>query len=1128
MRRTLQKMMVAFAAMIVCLGANAGQMKKAAADENPNKVAPINMLGTPFELAPGGGCTLPISETAPRTFTFTGQWSSTAPQIRDFDAEEYANIHIEFAEPLNFYYNTPWKDAAGNQNWNFANADGSMKSAAGVEVMDIDLSVVGSVKEFNIQYVEASGSDSFTITKAYAEKKDGTQVNLVFQAPQWNGQMSVAGLTDGIATFTNQWGALTLKGGIENQRGTTIIRLYSNATLPDGKFQLNATDLDGIHTYPQFEIVDNEDLHYAKAELSFGVKTVDIQWTSTEAGSIDIAAVTYEFNPETVTPTLTLADEDVATLNDHIDVTAETADALVVEFENVMPSEATYVINEMVPVVGAESTTWEEGAVVAEGNVSISAKGFATFDEAINFLRGKKYQLTLTYKSMNPNVTDNTIKYGIIGTYIPQPDLDGKDLLLKNVATGLFLNGANDWGTRASVVKHGQFMTFAKLADGKYTIDSHISNGGNSHFLGVDGGGSGYVDCGPTGLVVYYNGDGQWTIKNGDKYYATNSSNNMVDFASDEENEYSQWVLISKEDLLAAAADATVQEPVDLTPLIGDANFGRNNQDWAKWDNAGATNQANNRWQNFVVEKWGGNSQTFDFNQTVTDLPNGLYTVKVQGFYRYNNTTDNTNDIAASSHANGTEKINSFLYANDYVKALKSIADAESVAINGNMPFSMGESAEAFERGAYQNEMTILVTNGEITLGIAKTSHPGCDWTVWDNFELEYLGAEDQMPAAEFDELELINGTQVFVLNNKEDIDVPETDGIHLVFKGRNTRLADYRLAVVSVADGANTDAKVGDILVDNTAYVDVKGATSEFYKEFDLIEGVKYQLTIKQYNVDGTTKVENYYINGSDPYKFDVADGAVIDTAQQKSINFNYAVKGMTDEDLYIEGVLYGKDGTQDRIIGYTDFEEGLNVDLSRYAAGSYIIEITKIGYGEVIGVDEETWMPIYENMIVAKEGKSLATLNFAIAAPETAAPEIAQIVVNPNNQSVFVHFNSEDASATFNAPIKLASESGLIMEENVEAAYGQDYGDMIYTFASALAPGKYKIICTEGSMTFSLNGDPFMGEVIIEFEVAETTAITAAQEAAVRDGKFIQNNSVVIVKDGKKYNVSGRRVIK
>lgn len=1118
-------MMVAFAAMIVCLGANAGQMKKAAADENPNKVAPINMLGTPFELAPGGGCTLPISETAPRTFTFTGQWSSTAPQIRDFDAEEYANIHIEFAEPLNFYYNTPWKDAAGNQNWNFANADGSMKSAAGVEVMDIDLSVVGSVKEFNIQYVEASGSDSFTITKAYAEKKDGTQVNLVFQAPQWNGQMSVAGLTDGIATFTNQWGALTLKGGIENQRGTTIIRLYSNATLPDGKFQLNATDLDGIHTYPQFEIVDNEDLHYAKAELSFGVKTVDIQWTSTEAGSIDIAAVTYEFNPETVTPTLTLADEDVATLNDHIDVTAETADALVVEFENVMPSEATYVINEMVPVVGAESTTWEEGDVVAEGNVSISAKGFATFDEAINFLRGKKYQLTLTYKSMNPNVTDNTIKYGIIGTYIPQPDLDGKDLLLKNVATGLFLNGANSWGTKASVVKHGQFMTFAKLADGKYTIDSHISNGGASHFLGDNN----YVDAGAKGYVVYFNGDGQWTIKDGDKYFAANANNTEANFDGTEENEYSQWVLISKEDLLAAAADATVQEPVDLTPLIGDANMGRNNQDWSKWNNAGAAK--NGAVENFNAEKWGGNSQTFDFNQTVTDLPNGLYTIKVQGYYRYNNTNDNTNAIAEATHANGTEKINSFVYANDYVKALKSIADAEAVASFGKTPFSQGEASTCFNNGLYQNEMTILVTDGEIKLGITKTSHPGCDWTVWDNFELEYLGSEDQMPAAEFDELELINGSDVYVLNNKQDIDVPVTDGIHLVFKGRNTRLADYRLAVAAVADGI-TNVKVGDVLVDNTAYVDVKGATSEFYQSFELIEGVKFQLTIKQYNVDGTTKVENYYINGTTPVPsvvFDVENGAVIDTAKQKSINVNVKLKGMTDEDLFIEGVLYGKDGTQDPIIGFTDFEEGVNVDLSRYAAGSYTIEITKIGYGEIVGMDEETFMPIFENSLKADEGQSLATLNFAIVSSEAAAaPEIAQIVVNPNNKSVFVHFNSEDASATFNAPIKLASESGLIMEENVEAAYGQDYGDMIYTFASALAPGKYKIICTEGSMTFSLNGDPFMSEVIIEFEVAETTAITAAQEAAVRDGKFIQNNSVVIVKDGKKYNVSGRRVIK
>ena len=1125
MRRTLQKMMVAFAAMIVCLGANAGQMKKAAADETPNKVAPINMLGTPFKLSNVNNCTVPTPADAARKFTFNSQWAHAYPNPRDFKADEVSKVVVEFAEPLEYYYNTHFAATKGGDVKSWSCGSGMNPGAT-----EWTIDVTEDIYDLAIQNVQGNDSgnnpNSFTIKNAYMEKVDGTKAPVIFDSVDgWGAAMEVdAEVTDGKISFNGKWAMLGLTG-VDNERGELIVRLYSNESLPEGKFQLCIKDAYGKDAWPQFEIIDNEDLHYAKAVIDRGVQSIAIQWTDDTPGTLDIAAVTYELLPETVTTTLTLSDEEVATLSDHSDVTVETSDALLVEFENVMAAEATYVINEMVPVVGAESTTWDEGAVVAEGNVSISAKGFATFDEVINFLRGKKYQLTLTYKTMNPNDAGTTIKYGIIGSYIPQPDLDGKDLLLKNVATGLFLNGANSWGTKASVVKHGQFMTFAKLADGKYTIDSHISNGGASHFLGDNN----YVDAGAKGYVVYFNGDGQWTIKDGDKYFAANANNTEANFDGTEENEYSQWVLISKEDLLAAAADATVQEPVDLTPLIGDANMGRNNQDWSKWNNAGAAK--NGAVENFNAEKWGGNSQTFDFNQTVTDLPNGLYTIKVQGYYRYNNTNDNTNAIAEATHANGTEKINSFVYANDYVKALKSIADAEAVASFGKTPFSQGEASTCFNNGLYQNEMTILVTDGEIKLGITKTSHPGCDWTVWDNFELEYLGSEDQMPAAEFDELELINGSDVYVLNNKQDIDVPVTDGIHLVFKGRNTRLADYRLAVAAVADGI-TNVKVGDVLVDNTAYVDVKGATSEFYQSFELIEGVKFQLTIKQYNVDGTTKVENYYINGTTPIPsvvFDVENGAVIDTAKQKSINVNVKLKGMTDEDLFIEGVLYGKDGTQDPIIGFTDFEEGVNVDLSRYAAGSYTIEITKIGYGEIVGMDEETFMPIFENSLKADEGQSLATLNFAIVSSEAAAaPEIAQIVVNPNNKSVFVHFNSEDASATFNAPIKLASESGLIMEENVEAAYGQDYGDMIYTFASALAPGKYKIICTEGSMTFSLNGDPFMGEVIIEFEVAETTAITAAQEAAVRDGKFIQNNSVVIVKDGKKYNVSGRRVIK
>mgnify|MGYP002859747980 CR=1 FL=1 len=109
----------------------------------------------------------------------------------------------------------------------------------------------------------------------------------------------------------------------------------------------------------------------------------------------------------------------------------------------------------------------------------------------------------------------------------------------------------------------------------------------------------------------------------------------------------------------------------------------------------------------------------------------------------------------AVTSADGTEEINSFLYANDVEVALKSIADDEAVAVLGtneetnvpNLPFSQSAASEAFGKGLYLNELTVEVTDGTLTVGVKKTSHPGCDWTVWDNFTITRV----EKAAAEYD-----------------------------------------------------------------------------------------------------------------------------------------------------------------------------------------------------------------------------------------------------------------------------------------------------------------------------------------------------------------------------------------
>lgn len=318
---------------------------------------------------------------------------------------------------------------------------------------------------------------------------------------------------------------------------------------------------------------------------------------------------------------------------------------------------------------------------------------------------------------------------------IVPPAVEAGDYFIVNAESGLFLNGANSYGTKASVTTYGQLMTLAINDDGTYTIDSHISNGGDNHYLGS--GNNTYIDSAPASHTITSAGDGLFTIQNDGKYLMA-GTDGIVNFSSADVTPSAKWRIVTSSQLMAEASSATQENPVDLSFLIFDANFSRNNSYISKW-NGDIPTKGGKDW-NMNAEKWGGNSTTFNSYQTLTGLPNGVYKLTAQGFYRYNNTTANTNDVATTAHANGTEEILAYLYANDVSVPLTSIADEASVATYGKMPFSQAEASEAFDAGVYNNELQLEVNDGTITLGVKKTSHIGTDWTLWDNMRLFYYG----------------------------------------------------------------------------------------------------------------------------------------------------------------------------------------------------------------------------------------------------------------------------------------------------------------------------------------------------------------------------------------------------
>lgn len=318
--------------------------------------------------------------------------------------------------------------------------------------------------------------------------------------------------------------------------------------------------------------------------------------------------------------------------------------------------------------------------------------------------------------------------------YVPYIELAAGDYLIKNVATGMYLGGANSRGTQASLVEHGRIFTVAALEDGTYTLDSHTYNNAEQHFLGLGG----YIDQNATGLSLYAV-EGGVAIGGADTKacFAAPAEGTVLVNNAAYNDEAALWQFISVADAVAELEAATEG---CATFLIKDAAISRNAYNQATdaaWE--GTPIAKGGPVENMNAEKWGGNSQEFDTYQVV-NLPNGTYELSVQGYYRYNNTTDNTNEVAIAAHADGTEVINSFFYANDVEMPFKSIADDEAVAAleaeGKAIPFSQGDAAAAFAMGLYVNTLTVEVTDGTLTIGVKKTSHPGCDWTVWDNFTL--------------------------------------------------------------------------------------------------------------------------------------------------------------------------------------------------------------------------------------------------------------------------------------------------------------------------------------------------------------------------------------------------------
>lgn len=289
--------------------------------------------------------------------------------------------------------------------------------------------------------------------------------------------------------------------------------------------------------------------------------------------------------------------------------------------------------------------------------------------------------------------------------------LDNGNYLVRNVETGKYWGVGNSWGTQASLTDNPEYLTLEALSDGRYHMESRVDNGESAYYFNGD-----FMDnATPVALTIELQSNGYYTIGNGSIYYGYDGSSTVL--GKSETNPASpnvQWEIISLADARAALGQATQSNPQNATFLIGDANFGRNNRDYSLWTFEAENKNNEGNVVNYCVESW---HALFTMSQTL-NVPNGVYLLKAQGFYRQDGSDEEHLPV---------------FFANDATRVFPKISGTEN---------SMTDASNSFSSGLYAiAPMVVTVTDGTLTLGARLEENTNL-WCIWDNFTLMYYGTE--------------------------------------------------------------------------------------------------------------------------------------------------------------------------------------------------------------------------------------------------------------------------------------------------------------------------------------------------------------------------------------------------
>ena len=418
----------------------------------------------------------------------------------------------------------------------------------------------------------------------------------------------------------------------------------------------------------------------------------------------------------------------------HIENTAETAYTVAKAFELIDAGQA---LNETVFVKGIISKIDSINTDLGFITYWISDNG-STEGQQLECYKGKTIEgvaLADIEVGAQVIVTGNLKKYGqiyefdannTIAAYVaPVKPLfaDGKYYIYNKGIQKYLAAGAN-WGTHAVVNADGLDYDIV-FADGKYTINSQVSNGGTNYFLNGSAADGPWNDGGAYGWTINEVSEGVYTISNGTKFIAA-SDNDVVTLVDEATSEAAQWTFVAAADRdaanIASLAAATAENGVDATFFIKGANFNRNdlrNNAWTHTRTGGNETFAGpgEDRNTYGCEYW---NNTFEVSQTIANLPEGIYEFSIAGFA-----------------TNGTAK----LFANE------TEADFVNTGANGKDFRGVLDAIAAGEFTGNTTGKVMVIDGNALKIGVKRTVNQAADWTTFDNARLTYWGA---IPAEAF------------------------------------------------------------------------------------------------------------------------------------------------------------------------------------------------------------------------------------------------------------------------------------------------------------------------------------------------------------------------------------------